>query len=154
MCDKQCTPLAHRIYYLERRPKSLSGAADQRALHRAQIKCDRRNSCGVPGRLRNCTFSCAGRANENQPICLVILHPREHRPGHLGLHAGQVRTGARESLLDLIEEHDHSWWIRACEDRPQKRLSIFAAADILKGLSAPPDLETGSLFDDLPLSLP
>ena len=40
----------------------------------------------------------------------MVLHPRQHGPGHSGFDSGQIGSGTRKRFLDFVNEDDYPRW--------------------------------------------
>src|SRR5579875_2176501 len=138
----------------ESAPQPLPAGSDQRTLHRRQIEGDRWDTGGVARSLGRGRLAGARWTDKHTPVGLVVLHPGEHGSGHFALDARKVRPSSRKRLLDLIDEYDHARRIDPCHHRSQESLHLVQTAQILKGLTTPPNRKPRRLLNDLPLALP
>src|ERR1039458_2003134 len=105
-------------------------------------------------RLRNRRLRRPSWTDEDDSVGFPILHPAQHRAGHLRFDAREVRARSGEGLFDLVHENHYTRSFLTSEHRSQKPPDVLAAANICERFAAAPDAEPRSLFDRLPLSLP
>src|ERR1035438_8887129 len=152
--NPQTAAAGDSIDNLKRRAQPLPRSPDQRILHRSEVKGDRRNARCRARRLGNRGLRRPGWTDEYDSVGFPILHPAQHRAGHLRFDAREVRARSGEGLFDLVHENHYTRSFLTSEHRSQKPLDVLAAANICERFTAAPDAEPRSLFDHLPLSLP
>jgi len=88
------------------------------------------------------------------PSAPAVLHPAQHRAGHLRLNSGYVGACPGKGFLNLIHEDDHTRSFLAVKNGNQELLDVVATADVIECLSISPDGQARRLLDSLTLSLP